>query len=124
VRLTWIETRLGVCRLPADAPLPEWTARPAAFCSATRSPEELSVVCEAALIPEEVQSSGPWTAFKVEDVLPLNMVGVLAALLGPLADAQISVFAVSTFATDYVLVRAEDRVAATHALKGAGHEFA
>jgi hypothetical protein len=118
-----MDPQLAVCRLPGHAPVPEWATRPGTFFCATRSQDELSLVCESALIPEDVQRTGPCLAFKVEGPLAFSMVGVLTSLLVPLAEAHISVFVVSTFDTDYVLVRADQRIAATSALKSAGHEF-
>lgn len=121
--LVAMEGVLSVCRLAADAPLPAWAfeGSAGAFVSVTRTAEELSVVCRREVVPEGVRCEGGWRAMRVGGPLDFAMVGVLATLLGPIAEAGVAVFVVSTFDTDYLLVR-EDRLdAAVRALRGAGH---
>lgn len=110
--------RLSIARLPADAGLPDWAGGP--WCSVTRTHEELSVVCESDRVPEEVKNNGPWRALMVAGPLEFGLTGILNRLAGPLADAGISIFAVSTFDTDYVLVREERLQASVACLRGAG----
>lgn len=124
MRLAWIEGPLAVCRLPPEAVLPEWATRPGALFSAVRSQEELSVVCEAVLVPESVRREAPFLAIRVIGPLPFALVGVLTSILGPLAAAGISVFVVSSYDTDFVLTRAAERERVTEVLTSAGHEFA
>jgi GNAT superfamily N-acetyltransferase len=94
----------AVCRLHADAPLPAWVAgRP--FLSITRTADELSVVCSQEIVPERVRCERGWQCLLVAGTLHFSLVGVLASLLHPLADAGVSVFVVSTFDTDYLLVK-------------------
>jgi uncharacterized protein len=128
VRLAWLDRPLAICRLPASSSVPEWAMRPGAFFCAVRAADELSLVCEVALLPggDEIvgrDGEGPFLAFRVADPLDFSLVGVLASLLVPMAAAGVSVFVVSTHDTDYVLVREGQRGAATAALTGAGHEF-
>ena len=123
VRLSWVDRPLAVCRLPADSATPEWATRPGALFCSVRSGDELSLVCEAPLVPQEIDSEGPFVAMKLEGQLSFALVGVLTSLLVPLADAGISVFVVSTYDTDYVLVKGAQRQQAVTALTGAGHEF-
>lgn len=101
--------RLAVCRLPAGSPPPAWVFhREADFFSITRTPDELSVVCaEDGLPPSMTQCEGGWRALELEGPIPFEAVGVLASLVAPLATAGIPVFALSTFDTDYVLVKEE-----------------
>lgn len=114
--------RLTVCQLPADAPLPAWATSATGIVSFTRTPEELSLVCRAGLAPADVKQEPGWRAFKVEGPLDFGLSGILAALLDPLAKAGISIFALSTYNTDYILVKADKVEAATTALRAAGHK--
>jgi uncharacterized protein len=111
---------LTVCRLAPDADVPAW-ATAGGFWAVTRTPEELSVVAARHLVPPGVRSEGAWRAFKVEGPIPFSAVGILASLADPLARAGVSVFAISTFDTDYLLVEAERLEAARVALSEAGH---
>ncbi len=112
--------RLAVCRLgPADE-LPAAVLQ-ASFWSATRTAEELSLVIPEQLVPPECRSEYGWRAFQVVGPLDFTLTGVLSALASPLAHAQISLFALSTFDTDYVLVREKDLDQAITVLSRAGH---
>jgi hypothetical protein len=91
----------AIARLPAGAPIPEW-AQEGEFVSITRTPDELSIVCAQA--PIGVQCQRDWRCFKVRGPLEFSLTGVLASLAAPLAEAGISILAISTFDTDYVLV--------------------
>ncbi len=122
MRLRALPFDLAVARLePADL-VPAWAAV-GAFHSVTRTETELSVVCAAAAVPPGIRQEGPFRAFAVEGPLDFALTGLLSALLGPLAEARISVFALSTFDTDFVLVKADRFAAATAILKAAGHEI-
>jgi hypothetical protein len=110
----------AVCRLGGGSSLPPW-ATAGDFFSITRTVEELSVVCPHEAVPEGVVCERGWRCLRVAGPVPFSAVGVLAALTAPLADAGISVFAVSTFDTDYLLVKAEDRERAVDTLRRRGH---
>jgi hypothetical protein len=101
--------RLAVCRLEADGPLPAWVFHAEArFFSVMRTPDETSVVCSEDDVPPSVaRVDKGWQALKVDGPLPLTMTGVTAKLTTPLAAAGIPVFALSTYDTDYLLVKAE-----------------
>ena len=118
--LTLLPERFAISRLAADAPVPDWATH-GSFFSVTRAGDELSVVTEISQVPVGVQSQPGWRVFKVHGPFVLSEVGVLSALATPLADAKISLFAVSTFDTDYLLVAAETLSAAIAALGRAGH---
>lgn len=115
-----VET-LAVCRLPADAPLPRWADGPSRFLTVSRTSEELSITTVQASVPPEVRCERDYRAFRVKGPLPLDLIGVLAAIADPLAAAGLSIFAISTFDTDYVLVKARDLEPAIAALEHAGH---
>ena len=89
----------------------------------TRTKEELSIVVEASRVPEGIQAQSGWRVIKVHGPFVLSEVGVLAALAGPLAAARISLFVISTFDTDYLLVSSENLDAAITVLEQAGHSF-
>lgn len=112
----------AVCRLPGDAPIPA-LPNAASFIAIARTNAELSIVCAAKHAPENAKCESPWACFKLEGPFPFSLTGVLASFLNPLAKAGIPIFAVSTFDTDYVLVKEESVSAAFKALQDAGHEF-
>lgn len=117
--LTVIPGIHAVARLPPDAPVPAWAA--GSFVSVTRTPHELSIVCEQANVPSDIRMEGGWHALMVAGPLDFNLTGVLASLTAPLSAAGISVFAIATYDTDYVLVRARDLSHAVRVLRDAGH---
>ena len=112
----------SVWRLAADAPLP--SVAPGSFLSVTRTDDELSVVSSSTDVPSGAKSETGWRCLKVEGPLPFEMTGVLADLSGPLARAEIPIFVVSTYDTDYLLVKASDLDKACIALRGEGHVIA
>lgn len=120
LELTLLPERFAISRLAADSPIPSWATQ-GPFFSVTRTGDELSVVTELALVPAGVQSQSGWRVLKVHGPFVLSEIGVLAALATPLAEAKISLFAISTFDTDYLLVASETLSAATAALERAGH---
>ena len=118
--LRWLPGRWAVCQLAPDAPLPAWAVGGAWF-SATRTADELSLVCAEADAPATVRAERGWQALQVAGPLEFSLVGILAALTAPLAEAGVSVFAVSTYDTDYLLVKAERAAEAARVLRAAGH---
>ena len=98
--------------------MPAWTAL-ASFCSLTRTSEELSIVCNQEAVPPDVRAERNWRLLGVQGPLDLSMVGVLAGLATTLATAGVSIFAISTFDTDYLLVRDDDLHRALDALREA-----
>lgn len=117
-----LQVHLHVCRLNHDAPIPSWLPRTSSPLTAiVRTDDELSIVCPAAEVPADVRHEGPWRALRVAGPLDFALVGILTRLTAPLAVAGISVFAMSTFDTDYVLVRARDLDAAVTTLRDTGH---
>jgi hypothetical protein len=100
--------------------IPDWAVQ-GAFFSITRTAEEVSVVCPEKLVPKDVRSERGWRALRVAGVIDLSVIGLLAGLTAPLAEAGISVFAISTYDTDYLLVREHDLERAIELLRNAGH---
>lgn len=103
-----------------DSEVPAWAFK-GEFCTISKTVDELSVVCESQWIPEGVQVERGWKAMKVEGPLDFSLVGILASLSGTLAERGVSIFAVSTFDTDYLLVKEWDLEKAMGALLSAGH---
>jgi len=119
-RLRILPERLAVCRLTAGDEIP--LDDRGAFYSVTRVGEVRSVVCRESVVPAGTRAEGPWRALEVEGPLDFALTGVLASLAQTLADAGISIFAISTFDTDYILVKAESLPRAVDALRRAGHD--
>lgn len=108
LRLRELPWHLAVCRFAPDAALPAWVFHEAAtFWSLTRTPDELSLVCPEEDLPPSVTDSVErgWRAFAVVGPLPFGLTGIVSGLTTPLATAGIPVFVLSTFDTDYVLVK-------------------
>jgi uncharacterized protein len=115
---------LAVARLEPSAAPPDWAAPgDDAVHAVVRTGSEVTVVCPAARVPDGVRAERGWRALAVEGPLDLALTGVLASLLTPLAEAGVAIFAVSTFDTDHVLVRAERLGDAVRALRAAGHRI-
>jgi hypothetical protein len=93
------------------------------FFSITRAEDELSVICEQTQVPVGVRCESDWRALKVNGPLDFSLTGVLASILTPLAESGISVFALSTYDTDYILVKASQLDQAVAALSTSGHRI-
>lgn len=111
----------AICRLAPDAPIPPW-ARGAEFTAIACTPEEVSVVCAEERVPPGVRVSTGWRVLTLRGPFALTAVGVLAAVAQPLATAGVSIMAIATFDTDYVLVREDQLASAIAALEMAGHK--
>lgn len=118
-----LDGRLAVCRFGPDHEVPHW-ALESWFFSVTRTPEELSIICPEPNVPGGLVCERGWRAMKLEGPLEFSMVGVLASVAGPLAAAGVSIFTVSTYDTDYVMVKEEQLDLAVDALRTYGHEIA
>jgi putative acetyltransferase len=120
LKLFCVAGSFAVCKLPVGSPLPAWATAGPLF-SITRAPDELSVVCRQEAVPEGVVCERGWRCLRVAGAMPFTLVGVLASLAAPVAKAGVGVFAVSTFDTDYLLVKEVDFRMAVVALRAAGH---
>lgn len=110
-----------MCRLASDAHIPAWALEGGFFC-VMRTHDELSIVCSEDRVPDGAQAERGWAALKLEGPFPFSMTGVLAAFLQSLSEARIPIFAISTFDTDYVLIKRENLEQAVATLGAAGHE--
>ncbi len=120
--LELLPDQLAVCRLDAGAPLPEW-ARSGDLLAFIRTRTELSIVCREAEVPDGITVEPGWRVLKVAGPLDFSMLGVLSSIAGPLAEASVSIFVLSTYETDYILVKNNDLRAAIQALQRAGHRI-
>lgn len=120
MKLLLIPHTFAICRLAGDAPIPPWAT--GTFVSVTRTTDELSIVCPQGRVPDDVKAERGWRCLRVAGTLGFTEVGVLSALAGPLAGAGIPIFVVSTFDTDYLMIKNEDLSKAATALREAGHD--
>ncbi len=111
----------AVWKLPPDAPAPSIEGLP--FLSVTRTDAELSVVSLSSFVPADVPAEAGWRCLGVAGPLSFDLTGIVAALTTPLAEARVPVFVVSTFDTDYLLVKSADLDRACGALEDAGHRI-
>jgi hypothetical protein len=117
----------GVCRLPAGSAIPgSLTSGPddKSVISITWAPDELSIICPSDRVPDEAIVDTSWRCLRVVGPLDLAMTGVLASLIGPLAEARVNIVAFSTYDTDYLLVPSVRLMEAINTLTAAGHRIA
>jgi uncharacterized protein len=112
----------AICQLPADAPVPTW-ANSGLFLSITRNANELSIVCLKENVPDGIKADKRWICLKLEGPFSFSQTGVLMSFVGPLSSCGIPIFAISSYDTDYVLVKEEFAGVAWEALRSAGHEL-
>lgn len=119
--LDWLDGEYAICRLDPHSRLHAMPGGP--FFSMTRTVDELSIVCLVEERPEGSRSEGPFAILRIVGELPIELTGILASILNPLATASVPIFGLSTFDTDYVLVKTSDRERTEAALVDAGHQF-
>jgi uncharacterized protein len=121
LRVSVLEERLAVCRLDPPAEIPVW-AMGAPFFSATRTSDELSIVCPEEHVPPGITCECGWRALRFDGPFEFGLVGVLASVAVPLAECEVSILAIATYDTDYVLVEESQLDLATQVLRERGHE--
>jgi uncharacterized protein len=121
MRLSRYPETLAVVKLGPGAEVPAWAESSSIF-SVTATATETSVVCAARNVPKKSVHQRPFTAFEVEGPLDFSLTGILAGLLAPLAEAEISVFTLSTYDTDWILVPGDDADRAAEEWRRSGHE--
>jgi hypothetical protein len=110
--------KFAICRLEANSPYPDWAKGD--FVSLTRNPDELTIVCREQFVPDGIECEKDWRCMRVAGTLDFSMVGVIASISATLATADVSTFVISTFGTDYVLVKSRDLDRAIQTLGAAG----
>jgi uncharacterized protein len=125
VRRLVVDVRPGdysVARLAPDAPVPAGLLDSPGLVSVTRTPDELSIVCPTEVAPTADTNDHGWRLLTVRGPLEFTLTGIMAALSGELAAAGVSLFALSTYDTDHLLVKGENLDRAVRALSEAGHD--
>jgi hypothetical protein len=118
--LRFLQGRFGICRLDPGEAVPVWAMR-GGFYSVTRTGDELSVVCDEASVPDGVTCADGYAALMVQGPLDFSLIGILSSISAALAEAKVSIFALSTYDTDYILMKESDKTAAAEALAKAGY---
>ena len=120
--LSILEETYIIHKLDQSTNLPEGLTE-CEFYSLSNSQEELSLVCPEQILIQSENSSPNWKCLKVAGPLDLKLTGILAGLSDTLEKAKISIFAISTFETDYLLIQEQVLETAKTALKSAGYKF-
>jgi hypothetical protein len=123
-KLRALKEPIAICRLPqtVELTIPRMTS--SQYFSVTRTEDEFSIACSEALVPENARDVNPgWLAIRIEGQVNFAMVGVNARLTKPLADAGVCIFAMSTYDTDYILVKQDNFHLARKTLMDCGHVF-
>jgi uncharacterized protein len=112
----------AIYRFHPDSSIPTWALSTKGFSSITRTSDELSIVCQTQNLElDGVQQDSGWACLKLIGPFAFDLTGILSSVLNPLRDAEIGIFAISTFDTDYVLVKLENLERTIVTLKNAGH---
>lgn len=117
-----LKEKYGVCRLDKTELIPQW-AENGEFSSITRTSDELSIVCSEDNIPSGIKCEKDWRVLKIEGTLDFSLIGILASISTILSQKRISIFAVSTYNTDYILVKNNDVDNAISSLSNEGYEI-
>ncbi len=123
-QLTRHAVEVGLAQLPPHDSVPRWAlddSHETPFWSVSRTEDELSIICAYQALPGTVTAVGPFAAFSIDGPLDHSLIGVLAGLTAPLADADISILAQSTFDTDWILVPVAQAGHAIEVWEAAGH---
>lgn len=118
--LSLLPDMYAVCQFHPDKHIPYW-ALIGNFVSLTRTPQELSIVCQQDNVPAEIEAERGWRCVQVQGAFDFSVSGVNASLAVPLAEADISVLAIATYSTDYLLLKEKDVERALQVLKHFGH---
>ena len=121
IGLDLLPGRVALIRLDAGTLIPSWAEQATQFLSITRTPDELSVAADAAVVPTDVAAVRDYRLFRVHGPMPLQLVGIMAALAVPLAEVGVPILPIATHDTDYILVREADVARAREALERGGH---
>jgi hypothetical protein len=121
LRFSRVAGSFAICRLGPGVSVPDWALR-GSFFSVTSTSEEVSVVCPQEQVPPETQHEGDWGCLRLRGPFPFSETGILTSFVQPLSERAIPLFAISTFDTDYVLVKQGWVEQAVAALREAGHQ--
>jgi uncharacterized protein len=122
LQLNILENHFMIHRFPANYEIPNQVYE-SQFYSISKTDEELSIICNSTTQINSEKSDTDWSCIKVEDPLDFSLTGILAKISTVLAKAKISIFVISTFDTDYILVKSEKLPFAERALLKSGYTF-
>jgi hypothetical protein len=122
LKLSVLEGFYTVHRFSSDHDIPEQIYE-SEFYSISKSEDELSIVCNSSILLDSERSETGWSCIKVSGPLDFSLTGVLADISAVLAKAEISIFAISTFDTDYILIKSQNLPSAGKALLSSGYIF-
>jgi hypothetical protein len=114
--LEWVPGTFAVVQLPAGSAIPQWALDAKGFNSITRTNDELSIVCEEQYAPKGARVDTGWVALRFSEPLKFSEIGILAKLTATLANADVSLFAISTYENDILLTKSSDSIATRQAL--------
>lgn len=126
MNLSVLPSMMVVLKLIHTEPIPPWAYNSKELLSITYTNEELSIVCSEESVPDNIQNikiNSGWKCIKVEGPLDFSLTGILSSLTSPLAKAKISIFAISTYDTDYLLVKSDALEPALQILSNNGHSI-
>lgn len=118
-----VQGKFAICRLAPYVAIPAWAIRPGNFSSLSRTDDERSIVCAEEFVPTDIKADRGWKCFKLQGPISFSETVVLSSFLRPLSEHAIPIFAISTFDTDYVLVKDEFGVRALAVLRKARHRL-
>jgi hypothetical protein len=121
ISLTVIGASFALCRFPASDLVPAWTESNRSFLTISRTPTELSIVADDAVVPPGASADRPYRALRVDGPMSLELVGVMARISTALAAAEVPIFPIATYDTDYILVHEDFLSRSVAALESAGH---
>lgn len=120
--LVILRETFAICRLDKDAPIPDWAFQGGLF-SITRTEDELSIVCPQINVPKGIVCNQGWSCLKVKGPLDLSLTGIISSIATTLEAEGMSLFSISTYDTDYVMVKEKDLEKAILALTEAGQKI-
>ncbi|RPH52944.1 MAG: ACT domain-containing protein [Desulfobacteraceae bacterium] len=118
--LTLLKELLAVSRLSPEEGIPDWALK-SPFLSVTRAGDELSLVTIAGIVPAGILSENGWRCIKIKGPLNFSETGILSLLIYPLAGSKIPVFVISTYETDYIMIKKENLSAVISIFSKEGH---
>jgi hypothetical protein len=120
--LNILTERFAICQLDSLSIIPDW-ATLAPFFSISRTVDGMSIVCPENYVPQEAKCERGWNAFKFEGSSNFNLNGIEATVINPLAKAGVKIFPISTYGTDYALVKETQFELAIAALLKTGYHI-
>lgn len=123
LELTPLQGEYAICWLPAGASVPAWANDGAGFVNISYCEDELSIVCRADRVPDNIKKEDGWAAIKLNNLLGLDQPGAVLSAVKPISTAGLGVFVISTYYRDYLLVRADQFEKVSKLMIEAGHQF-